>query len=209
MSSMNLNNNQLDIPTVDFDIDMDFRSDFRPNNIFENVVLASQVVNKKLIPHPCGAYFQKVPIDPLTGLAAAPYKMAQELGCFKIDFLHLNVYDYFSSREDIRELLKTEPDWELLSIPSVIKKLFQVGNHFELIEKVKPRSVIELADCLALIRPQKHFMLKAYLQDREKIRESLYKHEHYEEGYAFKKAHAIAYAFVIILELHLIKAGIK
>jgi DNA polymerase III alpha subunit len=144
----------------------------------------------------------------LTGLAAIPYKTAEELGYFKLDFLHVGVYDHFTSREEIQVLIKQEPDWTLLTIPSVVSKLFQISKHHALVSELKPRSVIELADCLALIRPQKRYLLKYYQEDREKTREFLYKKEPGADGYAFKKAHAIAYALVIVLELHLIKAGI-
>lgn len=170
-----------------------------------------------LVPHTVGAYLQAVPVDPLTGLAAVPYQEAEELGCFKIDFLHLWIYDRFESREDIKELLKVEPDWTLLQIPSVVQGtnkdpgVFQLAKHGELLRKVKPRSVIELADCLALIRPQKAFLLDLYLRDREKARTMLWTKDDREDGggYGFKKAHAIAYAYVIILQLHLLKAGVS
>lgn len=154
-------------------------------------------------------YFQNIPTDPLTGLAAIPYREAEDVGYFKIDFLHVNVYDKFTSREEITELLKCDPDWTLLEIPSVVEKLFQVSKHHELLSKLKPRSVIELADCLALIRPQKRYLLKYYLENPIKTRDLLYKKEPGSEGYSFKKAHAIAYALIIVLELHLIKAGIN
>ena len=124
-----------------------------------------------------------------------------------MDFLHLHVYDHFTSREEIRELLKHDPDWDLLKIPSVVDKLFQLSKHFDLIQQVQPKSVVQLADCLALIRPQKRFILKYYLQDPVRYRHDLYAQDE-GTGYGFKKAHAIAYALVIVLQLHLIKAGI-
>lgn len=192
---------------ISTDIDVDVPSSFDPTKIFGDVVRASMCKDKKLTPHPCGVYFQKVPTDPLTGLAAVPYVEAEELGCFKMDFLHLHVYDHFTSREEIRELLKHDPDWDLLKIPSVVDKLFQMSKHFDLIQQVQPKSVVQLADCLALIRPQKRFILKYYLQDPVQYRLDLYKQDE-GTGYGFKKAHAIAYALVIVLQLHLIKAGI-
>ncbi len=191
----------------DTDIDIDVQSSFDPK-IFGDYVRASVYANGKLTPHPCGIYFQSVPVDPITGLAAAPHKVAEELGCFKMDFLHLTVYDHFSSREEITELLKHEPDWNLLKIPSVAKKLFQLGNHGELLREVEPRSVIELADVIALIRPQKAYLKKYYLENRAKTRVMLYAKEP-GSGYSFKKAHAIAYALVIVLQLHLAKGGIE
>lgn len=142
-------------------------------------------------------------------MSAIPYKDAEAAGYFKIDFLHVNVYDHFTSRDEIKELLKHEPDWTLLEIPSVVAELFQVSKHHDLLSKIKPKSVIELADCLALIRPQKRYLLKYYLEDPTQTREFLYKKEPGVDGYAFKKAHAVAYALIIVLQLHLIQAGIK
>lgn len=187
------------------DIDVDVPTSFKPGEIFKDAVLASMLREQTLAPHPCGVYFHTVPVDPLTGLSAVPYDRAEELGWLKVDFLHLSVYDQFSSREEITELLKIEPDWKLLEIPSVVGQLFHLSKHYDLLQEVKPRSIEELADCLALIRPQKRFMLKAYLKNRAKYREELYKLDPGQEGYAFKKAHAIAYALVIVLQLHLIK----
>ena len=152
-------------------------------------------------------YFQSIPIDPITDLSAIPYKSAEEIGCFKIDFLHLNVYSHFTSRSDIVELLKIEPDWNLLTIPSVVNQLFQISKHYELITKVTPRSILSLADCLALIRPQKRFLLDKYVTDPTRWRSELYKLDG--DDYAFKKSHAISYALVIILQLHLISGGIN
>jgi hypothetical protein len=190
------------------DIDIDVPSSFDPVKVFDRVVRASLLKDKKLLPHPCGVYFQEVPTDPLTGLSAVPYAEAEHLGCFKIDFLHLHVYDHFSSREEIKELLKYPPDWDLLKIPSVVDQLFQLSKHYDLLQQVQPRSITELADCLALIRPQKRFILKYYLQDAARYRPELYKQDA-DGGYGFKKAHAIAYALVVVLQLHLIKGGIS
>lgn len=192
---------------MSFDVDIDCKTDFNPLEIFSQAVRASIYRDKKLTPHPCGVYFQDVPVDPVTNLAAVPYETADQLGCFKVDFLHLKVYDHFSSKQEIDDLLKHEPDWNLLKIPSVVKQLFQVSNHFDLINQVNPRSIQELADVLALIRPQKRFMVKEYLKDPSKIRIDLYRQDS-EGGYSFKKSHAIAYSLVIILQLHLIKGGI-
>jgi hypothetical protein len=194
-------------PNTDVDIDV---KPFDLQTVFPGAVRASNYQNGKLTSHPCGAYLQSVPTDPITGFAAAPYELAEQLGCFKLDFLHVHIYDHFESREEITELLKIDPDWSLLEIPSVVKQLFQVSKQYELLEQTKPRSVIELADVLALMRPQKRYMLKQYLLQPLKIREMLYNQESGESaGYAFKKAHAIAYALVIVLQLHLIKGGIK
>lgn len=187
------------------DIDVDVPPSFDAAKVFpKTAVKASMLRDGHLVPHPCGVYFQAVPVDPLTKLSAIPYEPAEELGLLKIDFLHLHVYAEFQSRDEIRELLKHDPDWKLLLIPSVVKKLFQISKHLDLLRQLKPESTEELADCLALIRPQKRYLLPLYLRDPLKARTLLYTKEE-GEAYGFKKAHAIAYALVIVLQLHLEK----
>ena len=164
-------------------------------------------------PHPCGVHPSTIPDDPLSGLSAIPYKDAEALGFFKLDFLHLNVYNYFESREQIEELLKIDPQWDLLKSPSVCKQLFQnLGKHFDIVHDVQPQSIQEMADVIALIRPGKRYLLKTYLDrgSREYARKKLYERPTGEDAaYYFKKSHAIAYALVIVLQLHLIGAGIN
>ena len=186
-----------------FDIDIDTPSNFNPLSIFPFVVRASVVREKVLTPHPCGVYFQNIPIDPLTHLSAIEYESAEALNFFKIDFLHLNVYDAFSSKDDIRQLLKQTIDWNLLKIPSVVKDLFQLSKHYDLLQELQPTSEMELADVLALIRPQKRYLLDFYKKNKDQCRKLLYTKES-GDAYSFKKAHAIAYALVIVLQLHLI-----
>ncbi len=159
-----------------------------------------------LQPHPCGFHPQAIPQDPVTKLSAIPYEQAEELGYAKIDFLHLGVYDHFQSKDEIDQLLEIAPDWGLLTIPSEQKKLFQLSKHGEILTAVKPKSIEELADVLALIRPGKKQLVKLYNAQREATRRILYAKD--EKGYSFKKSHALAYAMVIVLQLHLISAGV-
>lgn len=188
------------------DVDIDLKTDFDPLKYFSGAIRASMVKDGDLVKHPAGAYFQPIPVDSVTGLAAIPYEQAEELGYFKVDFLHLSLLDYFDNKQQIRTLLKQEPDWALLENPDIVGKLFQIHRHYDLIAQVKPRSVQELADCIALIRPGKRALVHAYIKNREKVREQLYMKP--QEGYYFKKSHAIAYAMTIVLQLHLAKGGI-
>jgi hypothetical protein len=189
------------------DIDIDLRSDFDVQKVFDNVIPASIFRNKELIKHVCGAYFQSIPTDPITGFAAIPYDVAGDIGFFKIDFLHSSAYDYFESREEIELLLEKEPQWELLQIPSVVQILPQVSKHLSILQKLKPRSILELADMLALIRPGKYFLIDKYLENKDYIRKK-YLYVSDEDKYTFKKAHALAYAQMIVLQLHLIEMGV-
>lgn len=187
------------------DIDIDFQTTFDPRRIMRQAVAASMVKNNDLVKHPCGHYFQAIPVDKYTDLAAIPYEEAEALGYFKIDFLHLSTLDNFKSKDEIRRLLTVEPDWSLLHDPEVVAKLFQISKHHALILKIKPQTVQELADCIALIRPGKRHLIDQYPRNKDAVRKELYRKT--EDGYAFKRSHAISYALTIVLQLHLIARG--
>lgn len=190
------------------DIDIDFKTDFDPLEYFPQAVRASMVEKDELKKHPAGAYLQNIPKDLITNLAAIPYKKAEELGYFKIDFLHISLLDVFESKQEIRALLKMEPDWFILEDRESVEKLFQIHRHYDIIMKIKPKSINELADAIALIRPGKRHLLDYYVNNKEKIREELYKKPEDIEKYYFKRSHSLAYALNIVLQLHLIKAKI-
>ncbi len=189
------------------DVDIDFKTNFDPLDYFDQAVRASRIFNDELVKHPAGAYLQNIPVDEMTGLSAIPFKDAEELEYFKIDFLHLSLLDNFTTKNQIRKLVDVEPDWGLLYSAENVQKLFQIHKHYELIFKVKPTSVQELADCIALIRPAKRHLLDAYTQEPDLIRTELYRKPD-DDKYHFKKPHAIAYAVTIVLQLHLIKGGL-
>ena len=196
------------------DVDFDLKTSFNPKDVFPSAIRASVVnSNKELAPHACGYYLQNIAVDPDTGLAAIPYEQAEDVGYEKIDFLHLSVLDQIQKNEHIDAMIETEPDWELLQDPSVVRQLFHLGTidaegklkHWDTIKQVKPRSVEDVADILALIRPGKRGLLPNYLEDKEKTRRYLYKDTG--DQYYFKKSHAISYALNIVIQLHLIKMG--
>jgi DNA polymerase III alpha subunit len=191
------------------DIDIDTQTSFDAQSVFKTSVAASMVKNEELVRHPVGTYFQEIPKDKVTGLSAIPYKDAEDLGYFKVDFLHLSLLDYFENKNEIRVLLKKEPNWDLLKIPSVVSKLFHLSNHYDVVSRIAPRSIQELADVLALIRPGKKYLLEAYIKDRDIVRDELYKTPTKKNAIWFKRSHSVAYAHNIVLQLHLINVGIE
>jgi DNA polymerase III alpha subunit len=187
---------------MSFDIDIDLDPSFDPLVLFPNWVRASVVKNEVLGPHPCGIYPQDIAVDPITKLAAIPYDQAEELGYFKLDFLHLTIYQHFTERTEMLQLLDLEPDWSILLNEAEVEKLFQLSRHAKLLKQLQPTSIEELADALALIRPGKQELLPLYLSNRDVCRGILYLKD--TNGFSFKKSHAIAYAHIIVLQLHLI-----
>lgn len=182
------------------DIDIDTQVFFKPEEVFSDIVKASMVENRKLRKHPCGVYFQDIPKDNITQLSAIPYKEAETLGYTKIDFLHLTLLDGFSSKEHLRTVLNRPVNWKLFENKEIVKTLFHIGNHFDFVKRVKPTSIDDLADVLALIRPGKKHLIERYLQDKENVRKELYQKNNNE--YVFKRSHSIAYAMNIILQVN-------
>lgn len=192
------------------DIDIDISPKFKSEAVFPKAPRASTVENGELKKHLVGLYFQSVPTDPVTGLTAIPYKDAETHGLFKIDMLTVNMlahFDYFDDKLQVRELTKIPPDWNMLEDANIVEKLFQISKHSELITRVKPKSISELADCLALIRPEKRHLVNKYIANRKDP--DLLKELYIKDGKgAYRKSHAIPYAMLIVIELHLIKEGL-
>lgn len=182
------------------DIDIDISPKTNVDKLF-NLIHASQIQANDIKKHLVGVYFQNIPIDNITGLAAIPYKEAEKLGYYKIDMLHLNLLSKFTSKKEIRDLLKKEPDWKQLEEREVVEKLFHISNHFDMVYKIKPKNVQELADILALIRPGKINLFNKYMKDKKSTREELYTKRNRSD---LRKSHAISYALLIILQLNLL-----
>jgi hypothetical protein len=193
------------------DIDIDVHSNFDPTKLFNKAVQASIKKDNHLVPHVCGYYFQDIPVDPVTGISAIPYDQAEQFGFQKIDFLHLSILSYFESKEQLREYANRPPNWDLLKSRKIVSCLFQIHKHFDVVNKIEPRSVMELADCVAIIRPGKIKLLNYYLKCKannniEIARDKLYKIDE-KDKYSYKKGHAIAYALNICIQLNLIEDG--
>lgn len=193
------------------DIDIDTPSDFDPTAFFPSITRALKVdKDGKLKPHPCGVYFQRIATEPLTGnnLAAIPFERAEDEGYTKIDFLHLGILDGLHNKRLVRKLVRIEPNWDLLLDDDIIPSLFHLRNWGKELKIIKPRSIEEVADCLALIRPGKRKLVDYYREKTEWVRSILYQPNE-DETYSFKRSHAIAYAHVIVLQLHLIQANLN
>jgi hypothetical protein len=186
------------------DIDIDLIPGVDPHALFKNAIPASMVTDGVLKKHPVGYYFQDIPVDKVTGLSAIPYKESEDFGYYKIDLLTVNILKSFDSKAEMVRLQKIEPNWDLLKDTKVVEKLFHLGKHYSVINKVKPKSILALADVFALIRPNKRPLLDKYIENPEKYRTELYTKRAPED---MRKAHAIPYAILIVLQLHLVEQG--
>ena len=114
------------------DIDIDISPETKPEDIFK-IIKASMIEKDEIKKHPVGVYFQNIPTDPITGLAAIPYKDAEALGYYKIDMLHLNILKQFDSKSEIKSLLKKPTNWSLLEDRTIVENLFHIGKHFDIV----------------------------------------------------------------------------
>jgi DNA polymerase III alpha subunit len=72
-------------------------------------------------------------------------------------------------------------------------------NHHSVVSALKPRNIEQLAAVLAVIRPAKRYLLGA---DWQMIMKEVWT-KPTDGQYYFKKAHAIAYAVSIVVQLNL------
>ena len=182
------------------DIDIDFADRTKALAMFEHV-RASREEDGHLVPHNTGVYFHTVPVNARSNLCAIPYNEAEEQGYFKIDFLNVSLYKDIKDEAHLVHLMNQEPLWDLLQQDDFVNLLFHVNGHGSILRKVKPTSVEQLAAVLAMIRPAKRYLIgKPWAQVEAEIWENpRHKHE-----YFFKKAHAIAYAVAIVVQMNLI-----
>lgn len=181
------------------DIDIDFANRRLALDKFRHVV-ASRRTADGFVAHNTGIYFHNIPYDPVTNLSTLDYKEAESRGYFKIDFLNVNVYEGIRNKEHLLQLMNTEPLWDLLEQDDFINLLFHVNGHGTTLRKMKPRSVEHLAAVLAIIRPAKRHLIG---QDWTTVMNEVWTKPTNDEFY-FKKAHAIAYAHAIIVQMNLI-----
>lgn len=162
---------------------------------------ASIITNTETRKHNTSVYFQNMPVNPITGFAAIDYKEADDLGYFKIDFLNLNLLKDITSQEHLVRLMDKEPNWSLLENRQFVNELFHIHDHFDVINKLKPKTVVQLAMALAIIRPAKRILIDKNWGEIEKdiwVKPS-------DGSYYFKKAHAISYALNIVVQMNLLE----
>lgn len=150
--------------------------------------------------HNTGLYFQAIPKNPLDGVATIDHKIADKFGYFKIDVLNNNVYRDIRDEQHLLELMEKEPNWQMLSDSEFVSKLYHLGNHADLVKQYMPSNTEQLAQLLAIIRPA-----KAHLQGKswEEISKQVWIPPH-NNKYYFKKAHAIAFAILIQVQMNLL-----
>lgn len=181
------------------DIDIDFVDRSKVLDIVKHIPASIDGIKK----HNTGVYVQPIPVNPLTGNATIDYKTAEDRGYFKLDFLNVSAYQGVRSEDHLVQLLDTEPLWDLLHEKEICDQLFHVNGYHGLLKELNPSSVEELAMVLAMIRPgKKHLVPICKDQGFQAIKDDIW--TKVEDSYFFKRAHAISYAAVIVVQLNLV-----
>ena len=186
------------------DIDIDFADRTKILDVIKHVPAAIET-NGTFKKHNTGVYCTSIPVNPLTGTASIDYKEAEDRGYFKIDFLNVSMYSGIKDEAHLTRLMETDPLWDLLQDDSFTNLLFHINGYGDLLRTQKPKSVEDLAVCLALIRPGKRYLQEMTKKD---IMDSIWEKPTNGE-YHFKKAHAVAYAMAIVVQMNLICEGIS
>lgn len=184
---------------IDFDVDIDManRDDFLK---LVNVIPASIEKDGKFSKHNTGVYFQNISKFPLEGFSTIDHKQAEQEGWFKVDFLNNHVYKDIIDEQHLDKLVNTEPMWDLFEHEEIVKQLFHIGNHFDIVKQHPPKSIDQLAMILAMIRPGKRHLVG---KDWKDIESDVWVKPN-DNSYFFKKSHSYGYALAIIVQLNLL-----
>lgn len=188
------------------DCDIDVQNRDKSASLFREATVASQRSKGNLVKHNTSLHFQKIPMDPITGLSAFPYKEAEGLGYYKVDLISNRIYDLIESEEELVELLDAPIDWGWFQDERFFgpNGLIHLHKYQHLCVKFPPGSVFDIAALLAVIRPRMRHLQKE-CQSLGEIRKRCWsKSEGPETEYFFKKSHSIAFAMLVIVHAQLI-----
>jgi len=182
--------------SADIDIDFGNRED-----ILQHIkhVSARKLHQGKPERHNSGVYVQPIPFDPTLDASALHFKDADERGYFKIDFLNVSVYQHIKSPEHYQEMLDREIPWHRLKEKEFVEQIIHISNYPRQVAECMPDSIPRMAMFLSALRPaKKHLLGRPWAE----IAETVWLKG--EDEYAFKHAHAIAYAVLVGLHMNII-----
>ena len=182
------------------DIDIDFADRDEVIKLLD-VTPASILRDGALVKHNTGVYATEVPVDPFTGQASLDHNAAEDRGYVKLDFLNVNLYKQVRDETHLVELMK-EPDWAKLYDPDICSKLMHVNGHYDLLLSMPEPvdTIARLAMFLAIIRPAKRNLAgKTWKEVSTTVWD-----KPSDDTYYFKKAHAISYATLVVVNLNLL-----
>jgi hypothetical protein len=184
---------------IDADIDIDFGDRDKLLQLIKHTPAAMRNVNPNR-KHATGVYVTDIPYDPINDMASIDYTEADKRGYFKLDLLNVHVYSQVRDEIHLIELMG-DPDWSRLKDKNFIEKLIHLNNQYYNLQKMPESvdSIPRLAMFLAVIRPGKKHLIG---QQWSEIAKTVW--DKGTDGYTFKKAHAIAYAQLVVVHMNLL-----
>lgn len=183
------------------DIDIDVANREQALSVLKHTP-ASIIKDDRVAPHNTGVYFTEIPVDPFTGRATIDYEAAEERGYIKVDILNVGLYQQVKTEDRLLELMHQEPAWDRLYEPEFCAQLIHIGNHYDTLIKMPEavNTIPRLAMFLAVIRPAKrHLIGKSWKEVAESVWE-----KPVDDSYYFKKAHAVGYAHLVVVNMNLL-----
>lgn len=187
------------------DIDIDFADRNLILKKLETVAASIKDSDCTFKKHNTGVYCTSIPYNPATGISTIDYKEAEDRGYFKIDLLNVGIYEGVRDEGHLIQLMETEPLWDLLLQDDFVNLLFHVNGHGSILRQMEPKSIEQLAAVLAMIRPAKRYLIGK--EWTTVMKEVWTKPEN--DDYYFKKAHAVAYAQAVVVQMNLICENIS
>jgi hypothetical protein len=182
------------------DIDLDFGDRNSILNLIQHVP-AAMVKNDRLVRHVSGVYVNDVPYNSVSGTAAIDYRIAEQLGYVKLDFLNVTLYQQIASPQQLTKLMDRTPPWTRLLDSEFFSQLIHIGRHYNTMRQMpEPVDSIErMAMFLAVIRPSKRHLIG---QRWATVAQTVWQVS--EDGaYGFKKSHAHGYATLVAVQMNL------
>lgn len=182
------------------DVDIDFASRDQLLEHIKHIPAAMRNI-KPMRKHATGVHLTEIPYDAVNNMANIDYTDAEKRGYFKLDLLNVHVYNQVRDEQHLIELMR-EPNWNKLYEKEFVEKLIHLGNHFDTIRKMPEliNSIPRLAMLLAVIRPGKKHLVGLPWSE---VAKTVWDKD--AEGYTFKKAHAIGYAWLVAVHMNLIE----
>lgn len=183
------------------DIDIDFGDRTQALTLLKHIP-ASILRDDKLVKHNTGIYVTDIPVDPFANIASLDYKVAEDRGYTKLDFLNVSLYTQIKSEQHLIGLMSREPEWDRLYEEHFCSKLIHIGNHYDTLIKMPEavNTIARMAMLLAIIRPGKrHLVGRTWKEVGDTVWE-----QPLDGSYVFKRSHSCAYAHLVVVNMNLL-----
>jgi uncharacterized protein (DUF1697 family) len=183
------------------DIDIDFADRDQILQLIKHTP-AAMIRDDQTQKHNTGVYVNPIPADPFSGFSNIDYQQAEDLGYVKLDLLNVNVYRLIKNEQHLKDLIATEPMWEMLEHKEFVQQIIHINNHYDLLKKMPEpvNSIARMAMFLSIIRPAKRNL--AGLPWSEVAKTVWGKPSN--DAYFFKKSHAISYSQLVAVHMNLL-----